>query len=162
MAHGAYDEVCDGAADFCESLGPVDCNRDSDPDRDREFLLAPSARVPYVCVAEDACAPGPRARGGCRCPAVPLLAPVDQLVRSATLVFVFAAWLFDSDLMLFLAFVSLCVNMCLCCGKPAVGCWMADVLIAGLLLLVLLIRDTGYVVHVVFHGVSNATLVQPA
>ena len=163
MAHDAYegyDEVDDCGANFCESLGPVDCNRDCD--RDRELLLAPSAPAPYVCVAEDGCAPGSRARGGYRCPAVPLLAPVDQLVRSATLVFVFAAWLFDSDLMLFLAFVSLCVNMCLCCGKPAVGCWMADVLIAGFLLLVLLIRDTGYVVHVVFHGDGNATQVQPA
>jgi len=163
MAHDAYegyDEVDEGAANFCNSLGPVDCQHECD--RDQQLLLAPSAPAPYVCVAEDVCAPGPRARAGYRCPAVPLLAPVDQLVRSATLVFVFAAWLFDSDLMLFLAFVSLCVNMCLCCGKPAVGCWMADVVIAGLLLLVLLIRDTGYVVHVVFHGDGNATLVQAA
>jgi len=158
MAHDSCednDQMHDSAANFRESPVEVDCRSD------HEFLLAESAPAPYVCVAEDAYTPGLPARGGYRFPAVPLLAPVDQLVRSATLVFVFAAWLFDSDLMLFLAFVSLCVNMCLCCGKPAVGCWMADIVIAGLLLLVLLIRDTGYVVHVVLHGDGNATLVQP-
>ena len=142
-AYGEYEEVDDGAANVC--LGPVDL--------DCQTLLVPTV------ASENACAPGPEARERCACPAVPLLAPVDQLVRSATLVFVFAAWLFDSDLMLFLAFVCLCVNMCLCCGKPAVGCWMADIVIAGLLLIVLLIRDTGYVVHVIFHGDGNATLV---
>jgi hypothetical protein len=162
MAHVAceeYEGMDEAAAIFCNSLRMVDCDRECDGNCDGESLLVPAGPAEYVCAAPDACTPGPRARERCACPAVPMLAPVDQLVRSATLVFVFAAWLFDSDLMLFLAFVSLCVNMCICCGKPAVGCWMADVVIACLLLLVLLIRDTGYVVHVVFHGDGNATRV---
>lgn len=151
-AYDEYEQADDCAANFCETMPQVEC--------DHQSLLSPTDPVEYVCAVDAVCMPGPSAPPRYACPQVPLLAPVDQLVRSATLVFVFAAWLFDSDLMLFLAFVSLCVNMCLCCGKPAVGCWMADVLIAGVLLLVLLIRDTAYVVHVVFPGNANATLVQ--
>jgi hypothetical protein len=151
MEHAEYEEDDECAAEFCAGMQQADC--------DHECLLAPTGTPQFVCAAEPVCTPGAGARPWYACPAVPLLAPVDQLARCATLVFVFAAWLFDSDLMLFLAFVSLCVNMCLCCGKPAVGCWMADIVIAGVLLLVLLIRDTGYVVHIVFHGDANATQV---
>ena len=139
---------------------PVNCGADTlllDPNDG--CAGDPTKTSEYVCVVEPMCTPDPCARALYGCPAVPLLGPVDQLLHSATLLFVFAAWLFNSDVMLFFAFVSLCVNLCLCCGKPAVGCWMADVLIAGVLLLVLLIRDTGYVVHVVFHGDTNVTQV---
>jgi len=146
------DELDDGdecAAAFCASM--------EDAEYDHECLLAQTNAPQYVHVSEPAPAPGAGAPARYSCPAVPLLAPVDQLLRTGTLVFVFAAWLFNSDLMLFLAFISLCVNMCLCCGKPAVGCWMADIVIACVLLLVLLIRDTKYVVHLVLHGGANAT-----
>ena len=149
MTDVAYDEGDGCAEDFCTSMSLLD-DDDGCP-------LPPPDSVDYVYTVQPACVPGPRARPLYGCPAIPLLAPVDQLLRSATLVFVFTAWLFDSDIMLFLAFATLCVNLCICCGKPAVGCWMADVLTASVLLLVLLIRDTGYVVHLVFHGHANAT-----
>ena len=126
-------------------------------DNDNAYLLAQADPANYACAVAPVYAEDPPSRAQYACLQIPLLAPVDQLLRSATLLFVFAAWLFNSDIMLFFAFATLCVNMCLCCGKPAVGCWMADILIAGVLLLVLLLRDTGYVVHLVFHGAANET-----
>ena len=92
--------------------------------------------------------------------ALPFVAPIDQLLRSLVLLFVLIAWMFTSDFFLLLAFCTLCLNMCLCCGKPAVGCWLADVVIAIGLLLALLVRDTKYVVHLIFHGHSNHPILE--
>jgi hypothetical protein len=150
MNNDEHDAMCGYEDDGCGDMSLFD-------NTDATCLLAPAETVNYACAVAPMCTQEPPAQPRYACLHVPLLAPVDQLLRSATLLFVFAAWLLDSDVMLFLAFATLCVNMCLCCGKPAVGCWMADILIAGVLLLVLLIRDTGYVVHLVFHGAANAT-----